>query len=228
MDVKWIKGPVDGRIGVAVPYNQNFNDDLKHSTPSARFREDGRTDAWFFDEEARPDVLPLLEKYYGDLRWQRVAWDIRSASNITIDGARLLSVSRDWWGYYRGFDYQFKIVEEGLSAGGSRKNPRIGGTLTIDILCREGAEFDPAPESVEPVDDPAERPQPNPLAIYSDDMLAAELARRGHDVTADGVEALAVLRRMLAALDKEDGGAAQQALAEARRLVEPKTAVTEA
>lgn len=175
-EVKWIKGSVDGRIGVIVPYNQKFNDELKAMVPSARFREDRSTDAWFFDEEAKEDVLHILEKFYVNAVWQRVEWNL-NRDDVTVDGANLFTCNRDWWKFRNNFPYKIKIVEEELSSGGSRANPGMFGRVVIDILCREGAEFRPEPVSVEPSPEPDEA-RPNPLAIYPDDLLAAELARR--------------------------------------------------
>ena len=176
-EIKWIKSNVDGRVGVIVPYNQKFNDELKALVPGARFREDWRTDGWFFDEEAKLDVLPILERFYVNLKWQRVEWNL-NRDDVTVDGANLFSVNRDWWKWRSNFHYKFKIVEEGLSSGGSRNNPGMYGRVTIDILCREGAEFRPEPVNVEDTPDPGEAETPNPLAIFSDDMLAAEMAQR--------------------------------------------------
>lgn len=221
-NIKWVKGPVDGRIGVVVPYNQKFNDELKAIIPSVRFREDGRTDGWFFDEEAREDVLPILEKFYVNQAWQRVEWDL-NRDDVTVDGANLFSVNRDWWKFRNGFPYKFKVVEDDLSSGGSRSNPGMYGRVVIDILCRAGAEFRPEPVSVTAV--PEERPSDtNPLSIYPDDLLVAELARRGHDLSVNGVEAVAILSMFLDAHDKVSEDLFKTAVRDARALLRRESA----
>jgi hypothetical protein len=220
--IKWVKGPVDGRVGVIVPYNQKFNDALKAAVPSARFKEDRRTDGWFFDEEAKDVVLPLLERFYVNQEWQRVEWSL-SRDEITVDGASLFTVNRDWWKYRSNFPYKFRIVEEQLSTGGSRANPGMFGNLVIDILCRSGAELSPEPASVTPSPEQA-GDKPNPLAIFPDDALTAELARRGHDLSVKGVEAVAVLSAFLAAWDEKDESAFKTAVQDARRLLKKEAA----
>lgn len=221
-NIKWVKGPVDGRIGVVVPYNQKFNDELKAMVPSARFREDGRTDGWFFDEEASDDVLLILEKFYVNQAWQRVEWGL-NRDNVTVDGANLFTVNRDWWKFRSNFPYKFKVVEDDLSSGGSRSNPGMYGRVVIDILCRPGAEFRPEPVSVTAI--PDEQPNDtNPLAIYPDDLLVAELARRGHDLSVNGVEAVAILNMLLDAHDKVSEDLFKTAVRDARALLKRETA----
>lgn len=203
-NIKWVKGPVDGRVGVVVPYNQKFNDELKAMVPSARFREDGCTDGWFFDEEARDDVLTILEKFYVNQAWQRVEWSL-NRDDVTVDGANLFSVNRDWWKFRSNFPYKFKVVEDELSSGGSRANPGMYGRVVIDILCRPGAEFRPDPVSVTAV--PEEHPtNTNPLSIYPNDLLAAELARRQQTTAAmlNDADLLAELKRRGMALYEYD------------------------
>lgn len=203
-EIKWIKSKVDGRIGVIVPYNQKFNDELKAMVPGARFREDHVTDGWFFDEEAKPDVLPILERFYVNQKWQRVEWSL-NRDDVTVDGAQMFYCNRDYWKWRSGFPYKFKIVEEELSSGGSRANPGMYGRVVLDILCREGAEFKPEPVSV--TDAPGgESDAPNPLGIFSDDMLAAEMARRQATTAAmlKDADLLAELkRRGIKLFDKE-------------------------
>lgn len=220
--IKWVKGPVDGRIGVIVPYNQKFNDALKAAVPSARFKEDRRTDGWFFDEEAKEDVLPILERFYVNQEWQRVEWSL-SRDEITVDGASLFTVNRDWWKYRNNFPYKFRVVDEDLSTGGSRANPGMFGRLIIDILCRPGAEFYPEPVSVTPSPEQT-GDKPNPLAIFPDDALTAELARRGHDLSVNGVEAVAVLAAFLDAVDKQSNDIFETAAKDARRLLRKEAA----
>lgn len=220
--IKWVKGPVDGRIGVIVPYNQKFNDELKAMVPSARFREDHRTDGWFFDEEARDDVLPILEKFYINQEWLRVEWTL-NRDEVTVDGANLFNINRDWWKFRSNFPYQFKVTDCGeLSSGGSRSNPGMYGRVVIDILCRPGAEFHPNPVSVTAVPD-AQPTEVNPLVIYPDDLLVSELSRRGHDLSASGVEAAAILGMFLDAYDKASEDLFKTAVRDARRLLKRET-----
>lgn len=216
MSIKWVKGEVPGRIGVQVPYNQKFNDELRVFVPSAKF--DRYQTAWLFDEEAKPDVLAVVERFYANLVWKRVTFEF-NRDNPTIDGARMMSIQRDWWKFSDG-PYKYTVVEESLSSGGSRANPGIYGRLVIDIHCREGVEFYPEPESVEEIADPT-AVTVNPLEIYPDDMLVAELARRGHALSVSGVEAVDMIRRLLAAWDGGNAGAVERiVMKEMRRLVE--------
>ena len=216
-EIKWVKSKVDGRVGVIVPYNQKFNDELKAMVPGVRFREDQRTDAWFFDEEAKPDVLPILERFYVNQKWQRVEWSL-NRDDVTVDGAQMFYCNRDYWKWRSGFPYKFKIVEEELSSGGSRANPGMYGRVVIDILCREGAELKPEPVSVEsaPGD---EDEMPNPLGIFSDDMLVAELQRRGHDLSVNGVEAVQIVAALMNAYESKSNDAFTQVVKDATRLL---------
>ncbi len=220
-NIKWVKGPVDGRVGVIVPYNQKFNDALKASVPSARFKEDHRTDAWFFDEEATGDVMPILDAFYANHQWQRVEWNL-NRDEATVDGANMFVVQRDWWKFRGDFPYKTRVVEEALSSGGSRSNPGMYGRVVIDIFCRPGAEFRPEPVSVTPTPDQEEKP--NPLAIFPDDMLVAELAGRGHDLSVGGVEAVSVLATILKAWDDRDEDGFKTAVTDARRLLKKEPA----
>jgi hypothetical protein len=229
-EIKWIKSKIEGRAGVVVPYNQKFNDELKALVPSARFREDRQTDAWFFDEEAKPDVLPILERFYVNQKWQRIEWSL-NRDDVTVDGAQLFYVNRDYWKWANRFPYKFKIVEEELSSGGSRANPGMYGRVVVDILCREGAEFRPEPVSVEDAPgDEADAPgdeadAPNPLTIFPDDMLVAELQRRGHDLSVDGVEAVQILHALMAAYDRKSSDQFQQVI---KFLLSPRFHVEDA
>jgi hypothetical protein len=210
MEIKWIKSKIEGRVGLSVPYNEAFNNVLKAAVPSAKF--DYQKGAWFFDEEAKEEVVPFLEQYYINTTLHRVVWDTRSEDNITVDGARLLFVNRDYWKFSRGGP-SFKIVEEGLSSGGSRNHPHISGRLVIDIQLREGAVLDPEPESIEEIEDTAEK---NPLEAFPTSMLVAELERRG---MGEG-PAVELVRELLAAVEKQSHAAFEAVVEKARGMAD--------
>ena len=199
--VKWVKGEVDGRVGIITPYNEAFKDELKAVTSSAKFR---RTDgAWCFDEELRPEVMPLVDKFFTRTVWQRVTIRLDRDDSLSIDGASLLYVNRDSWNFRRG-DVNFRVIEQAVQSGGSRANPHVSGTLVLDVEMREGAIIKPEPESVEPV---GEQEKPNPLANYAVDDLAAELARREATTAAmlKDADLLAELKRRSIKLYDTDG-----------------------
>ena len=172
-EVKWTKGEVDGRVGLICPYNENFQQELKTITTSAKFRRSDN--AWCFDEETRPLVMPIVEQYFTDTTWQRVTITLNRDDNVTVDGARLMYVNRDYWNWRRDTPVRFRIIEAEVSPGGSRAHPTISGTLVLEIDLREGVEIDPEPDSIEPL---SEQEAANPLANYAIEELAAELARR--------------------------------------------------
>jgi len=177
--IKWIKGEVVGRIGVDTPFNEPFKDELKALVPSAKWGGYNNP-YWFFDEEAKPDVIPILDKYFGNQVWQRITWTGVREGRISIDGASLVFVSRDYW-KFRSDDVTFRVVEQDLSSGGSRNNPVIAGDLVVEALVRPGADIYPEPAGVEEIGEPEKK---NPLGLYPADMLAQELIRRGETAVA--------------------------------------------
>lgn len=175
--VEWVDGEVPGRRGVQTPYNAAFVHDLK-AIPSARFSR-YPVPVWFFDEEVMPDVLALVDRYFGQRVWQRVTW-LFKRDRPAVDGASLAQVGRDYWRWQPG-EAEFRVVEDaGITSGGSRSHPGLYGRAVVDVLARPDAVFEPAPESVELIGE--EREAPNPLAVYPDDALLAELHRRGYEV----------------------------------------------
>lgn len=212
--VTWKKSKVDGRIGISVPYNAVFNEQFKAAVPSATFLR--ATDVWEFDEESKEDVIPLLEKFYLNTVRYRVAWNnIVRADNLTIDGASLAWVNRDYYKFR--YDLSFRVIENELSTGGSRANPCLFGKLVIEISLREGAVIKPAPDEIEVVveDDTAVRP--NPLAAYPTSDLVAELERRGQ---ASEMAALEAIKEILVAVEKSSQSLFGVALDKARQVVE--------
>lgn len=197
--INWKKSKIEGRIGVSVPYRQLFNDELKAVASSAKFDRAG--EAWFFDEEVLHLVRPLLEKYYTNTKWYRVEWDISSAAALEIDGCNLLYISRDYWKRRSGSGFDMKIVECGLSSGGSRANPRIGGKLVLEIALREGAVISPEPTSIEAIDAPA--PPANPLETVPTELIIRELNSRD-EVLFDKAQVKAALTTALGSIDIAD------------------------
>lgn len=172
--VKWVAGEVDGRVGLVCPYNDSFRVELCALVPGARF--DRRGGAWCFDEEQRHLVMPLIERYFTNTAWQRVTLDLRHAESVSVDGASLISATRDNWWWRRDAVVHFRIVECAVSAGGSRRCPTVSGQLVLDIDMRIGADVSPLPADVVTL---GEQDPVNPLANYATGDLLAELARRG-------------------------------------------------
>lgn len=209
-EVKWVKGEVDGRIGLICPYNDEFQSELKALTSSAKFR--GSDNAWCFDEELRPLVMPLVERYFTHTAWRRVTMHLRGADNLTVDGARLMYVTRDYWNWRRDTAVNFRVIESNVDSGGSRNNPCVSGFLILYMDIRDGAVISPEPEMVELLED--EQELPNPLANYAIEHLAAELARREATTAAmlKDADLLAELqRRGIELLDKKAIVAAMEA-----------------
>lgn len=174
MDIKWVEGEVEGRRGVQTPYNAAFVRELK-AIPSMRFERHPAA-TWYFDEEVLPDVLALVDSYFGRRVWQRVTWNL-SREKPEVDGVSLALIARDYWRWLPG-DVEFRVVEDSdVYPGGSRSHPGLYGRVVMDVLAREDAVFEPQPESIELLGE--EREAPNPLAVYPDDALLAELRRRG-------------------------------------------------
>lgn len=173
-EVKWVDGEVDGRVGLVCPYNDNFRVELCALVPGARF--DRRSSAWLFDEEQRHLVTPLVDRYFTDTCWQRVTLELRSNDGVGVDGANLISMTRDRWWWRRDTAVRFRVVECDITAGGSRRYPYVSGRLVLDIDMRLGAEVSPSPIDVVVLD---EQEPGNPLANYATADLLAELARRG-------------------------------------------------
>lgn len=218
MSVQWLHANTDGRKAVKVPFNAEFNHELKQSVPSARFNQRGKRE-WSFDSAELPKVELLLEKYYLTVQLMRVEWNGLHDSGVTIDGVDLLSVSRDWWGWRRDCPVGFRVVEASLESGGSRQYPNVSGDLVLDITCRPDAVFEPEPTSVTVLDEPIdERQRPNPLLAYDDEALLAELARRGHRVDLDSAEAALALDAFLDAYDGKDTAKMREALDVAQQL----------
>lgn len=210
--ITWKKSKVDGRVGVAVPYNAVFNEQLKAAVPSATFIRS--TDVWEFDEESKEDVIPLLEKFYLKTVRYRVAWNnIVRADNLTIDGASLAWVNRDYYKFRH--DLSFRVIENELSTGGSRANPCLFGKLIIETSLREGAVIEPEPDEMEMVDDTAVRP--NPLAAFPTSDLVAELERRGQGSEVPAIEAL---KAVLTAVEKADRYEFEKAIEKAKGVID--------
>jgi hypothetical protein len=172
-EVKWIKGEVDGRVGLICPYNEQFQSELKAVTSSAKFTR--HNSAWNFDEEQREYVMPLVDKFYTNTARYRLEFDLKSEDDVSIDGASLMYITRDYWNWRRDAAVNFRVIEADISSGGSRNHPHVSGKLVIEADLREGAIISPEPTSIELA---GEQEVINPLANYAVSELAAELARR--------------------------------------------------
>lgn len=175
--IKWLQSKVEGRIGVVTPFNGQFVEELKALSSSAKF--DRAAGAWFFDEEVKPEVLALVEKFFTSPRpWVRIEWGLRSEAAVTIDGIDLFWISRDRWNWRRDGGLEYRIIEQDLRSGGSMRYPNISGRAVIEIALRAGAVIRPEPDSIQPLEKEPKRPV-NPLEHFDTADLLAELERRG-------------------------------------------------
>lgn len=192
--IEYIQSGEEGRMGVCTPYNEEFVRELKQVVPSAKFAKTPKS-VWFFDEEAKGEVMALVRKYFVDVRKVLVKWDLSRATEVTVDGARVISIFRDNWVVSRE-DVPPKVIRNGLSCTGSHRYPSVTGELVLEVLMRDGAIIYPEPTSIE--DSPEPQPKPNPLvAVPVADMLA-EVERRGEElVEAIGAMGYTVIRPKL-------------------------------
>jgi hypothetical protein len=169
-EIKKMKG---GNLGIKTPFNGEFKDELKALIPSAKWQ----SPYWIINPSGEEQAKELLAKYYppkDQLQKVRIEWDL-NRDDPQIDGTRLASISRDWWNWRKDCPIDFKVIEQDLSSGGSRKNPGLYGHLVIEADIRPDASFYPAAE----VTVVASGEAPNPLAAFSTEELLAELKARG-------------------------------------------------
>lgn len=162
-----------GNLGIQTPYNGSFVNDLKASVPSARWS----APYWIIKPSGREQAEKLLGKYFPTeetLQKVRIEWEL-DRDNPTIDGTSLASVSRDYWKWRTDCPIDFKIIEQELESGGSRKSPGLYGKLVIETAIRPDALIEPSAE-IQVIEDGE---TPNPLAEFSTEELLAELKRRG-------------------------------------------------
>lgn len=213
--ITWKKSKVEGRTGVSVPYNAVFNEQLQAAVPSAKFER--QPSAWFIDEEAKEEVIPLLEKFYLNTSRYRVTWDIKQAGNILIDGARLMWVNRDHYKFSHDHGLAFKVVENTLDTSGSRANPYIYGRLVLEISLREGAVIEPAPTEMVAMVEDETAVRPNQLAAFPTSDLVAELERRGQ---ASETAAQEAIKAILTAVEKSSRVLFEEAIEKAKHVIE--------
>lgn len=162
-----------GKLGIETPYNAKFVEELKANIPSASWSRP----YWTIAPSGEDQAKELLTKYFpasGVLQKVRITWDLaREAPQI--DGVNLASISRDWWNWRKDCPIDFKVIEQDLDSGGSRKNPGLFGKLVIETSVRPGADISPSAK-VEIIE---AGEKPNPLADFSTKELLAELKRRG-------------------------------------------------
>jgi hypothetical protein len=163
----------DGNFGIKTPFNADFKDELKALIPSAKWQ----SPCWIIKASGKEQAKQLLAKYFppeNELQKVRIEWDLNRESP-EIDGIGLANISRDWWGWRKDCPIDFKIIEQNLDSGGSRKNPGLYGQLVIEVAIRPGADISPSAE-VTVIEDGEKA---NPLAGYSTEDLLAELEARG-------------------------------------------------
>lgn len=177
--IEYVKSREEGRVGVHTPYNEEFVRELKLLVPSAKFSKATKA-VWFFDEEAKADVVALVAKYFVNVRKVAVAWELSRCTDVTIDGARVLSIYQDNWSLARSGDVEARVINNSLSCVGSRRYPSVSGELVLEVLMREGAVISPEPISVEPSPEP--QPSPNPLAAVPVGDMLIEMQRRGDEL----------------------------------------------
>lgn len=163
----------NGKLGIETPYNAKFVSELKASVPSAKWSRP----YWTINPSGEDQAKELLTKFYPpptNLQKVRITWNLeRDAPQI--DGVNLASINRDWWNWRKDCPIDFKVIEQDLYSGGSRKSPGLYGTLIIEASIRPDADISPSAE-IEIIEDGE---KPNPLAAFSTEELLAELKRRG-------------------------------------------------
>jgi hypothetical protein len=179
-DLVTIETMKSGNLGIKTPFNGEFKDELRALIPSAKWQ----SPYWVINPSSEDQAKELLAKYYpqeNELQKVRIEWDLNRDSP-EIDGIRLASISRDWWNWRNNCPIDFKIVEQDLDSGGSRKNPGLFGKLIIEATIRPGADIYPSAE----VSVIEEGEKPNPLAEFSTEDLLVELKARGVDLITEG------------------------------------------
>lgn len=211
IDISWKKSKIPGRIGIAVPYNPSFNQELNIAVPSAKFNRADK--AWYFDEEARHTVESLLAKYYVNLAWHKVRWTL-DGDVPQVDGLPLVNCYRDKWAWKRAFAIRPSVTDVSSSRRG------LTGTLEIAIRCRKNADFSPKPEFVEEIEDGGDTTADNPLRVYSDESLFQEVVRRyGDDLSRRGLDAVQLITRFVTAVEQERADEAQRTYQELKTFV---------
>ena len=95
-----------------------------------------------------------MSKYYpSEEQFQtvRIAWNSlggRHSEHPSIDGVGLANVSRDYWNWRKDCPVSFKVIEQDLATGGSRRYPELRGSLTIEAKIRPEATISPIPDEV--------------------------------------------------------------------------------
>ena len=161
-----------GNLGIETPFNAAFKDELKAIIPSAKWA----APYWVIKASGEDQAKELLTKYYpsvDELQEVRIEWDL-DRDCPEIDGVSLASVNRDYWNWRNNCPVDFRVIEQSLESGGSRKNPGLYGKLVIEATIRPGADISPRAD----VSIIKEGQDPNPLADFSTEELLAEIERR--------------------------------------------------
>jgi hypothetical protein len=176
IELAQIKEMKSGNLGIKTPFNGAFKDELKRLVPSAKWQ----SPYWIIAPSGLEQAKDLLAKYYPaqeTLEKVRIEWSDLNRESPEIDGVNLATVSRDWWNWRKDCPVDFKVIEQSLDSGGSRKNPGLYGKLVIETAIRPGANVSPHAE-ITVIEEGA---KPNPLAEFSTEDLLAEIARRQED-----------------------------------------------
>lgn len=161
-----------GNVGIETPFNASFKDELKVLIPSAKWQ----APHWIISPSGLDQAKELLAKYYppsSALQKVVIEWDLNRESP-EIDGVALANVNRDWWSWSKRCSVDFKVIEQDLTSGGSRKSPGLYGKLIIEATIRPGAIISPS-ATIEIIE---EGQAPNPLSEFSTEELLAEIERR--------------------------------------------------
>ena len=147
MGYKIIKSTKSGRVGIETPYNARFVAKLKKIAGNAKWV----APTWFFDEIGLAQVTELADKYFSENHVKyHVTWDIDdSYEGPQVDGMDLINFERDSHKNAWNFPMPVVYLNQRLKSGGSRANPTLSGTLTVEVMAHPDAVFSPTPTSIE-------------------------------------------------------------------------------
>jgi hypothetical protein len=146
----------DGKIAVSTPYNAQVVAECKRRmgrwidlTIAKRDGSSRVVKAWKLDASHRQAIEALCVELFPDpdaLIERVITWTAQDYGSLhapTIDGYRVAWFSRDNYSIAQakaGEPFEImEVVEDDLTSGGSRNNPRLYGKLTLRLRCRPQA-----------------------------------------------------------------------------------------
>ena len=145
MGYKITKSTKAGRVGIETPYNTLFVSELKKVAGNAKWV----APTWFFDEIGLAQVKQLADKFFSNnYVTYKVSWELTGDGPL-IDGMDVIKYDRDSHKNAWNFPLPIVYLNQNLKSGGSRNNPTLSGTLTVEVIARPDAVFHPTPTSIE-------------------------------------------------------------------------------